>query len=222
MEPLGDIPVLQVQLRNATQPSRSWTQLGDPQIPRSPKLTCTHLRCSLESGWSRRCGSPTPGPAGAAPARSSARLSASGLRYSCQRPPCSAVAAAPLHADSAPVLPRPAPPNGSAPRSAAGGAHPGKCRRRAHAARLRAAAALHADFKSQQAPRPAQAQAGHGRGGLQQLLRGLCKAVSAGRRPPVLLSRVAESLGGRCMEKRARSSFSGVMEGLLAQAHLIF
>lgn len=136
----------------------------------------THLHScqrQLLVGRSPRCDSPTTGPAGAALARSSARP-----RPEARSTVPSARSATAARGSRPAPSPRPAPQLGPAPCRAPGGSHPGKCRRRAPSARLRATAVGREDYKSQQAVRCAQAQAGGSSGALPHLLLELCRAVN--------------------------------------------
>lgn len=126
----------------------------------------------LPVGWSPCCDSPRTGPAGAALARSSARLRPAARRTQYPLP-----AAPPQIGAPAPPL-CPAPHLGPAPCRAAGGSHPGKCRLCAPAARLRATAVGRVDYKSRQAVCSAQAQTGGSAGTLPHLLLELCRAVN--------------------------------------------
>lgn len=155
-----------------TQSSRSYRGCSYEPADSRSQLSPALMSAAAPSRVVPRCDSPSTGPAGATLARSSARL-----RPAAGRTQYSLPAAPPQLGAPAPPL-CPAPQLGPTPCRAAGGSHPGKCRRHVPAARLRATAVGREDYKSRQAVCSAQAQTGSSAGTLPHLLRELCRSVN--------------------------------------------
>lgn len=141
-------------------PRGAATQLGDARVPRSPHspaLISAAARSRVVWALRSRCFCPqVPRLPARRAARPPARLSAP----ACPQRRRSPAARPPLPAPPRRPRPAPRPRPSPAPRRFAGGAHPGKCRRRSPAAPPSRPDPRRDGLQSRQAARPAHAQAG--------------------------------------------------------------